>query len=207
MHLFDACAKMEIMKDCMRELVKKSRSYRRFDEQRRIEKETIIELVDIARFCPSARNRQPLRYMVSTDPEKTARIRDCLLFALDLPDWGGPVEGERPVAYITIVTSDKCTPFTGHDIGIAAQTLLLAAAERGFKGCMLGSINKKELGSVLSLPEQYEIQLVLAFGYPAEQVVLEEVGSDGSTNYWRDSIGVHHVPKRSLSDVLIRAGQ
>ena len=197
---------MKIMKDCIRDLVKKSRSYRRFDEQRRINRETLIELVDIARFCPSARNRQPLRYVVSTDQEKTARIRDCLLFALDLPGWGGPVEGERPVAYITMVTVDKCTPFTGHDIGIAAQTILLAAAERGFKGCMLGSIKKKELRSVLSLPVEYEIQLVMAFGYPVEQVVLEQVGNDGSTNYWRDSAGVHHVLKRLLSDVLIGAG-
>lgn len=195
------------MKHCIRDLVRKSRSYRRFDEHRRIAKETIIGLVDVARFCPSARNRQPLRHVVSTDPKQTAKIRSCLLFALDLPDWGGPVEGEQPVAYITIVTEDECTPFTGHDIGIAAQTLMLAAAERGFGGCMVGSIKKAELRSVLSLPERYEIQLVLAFGYPAEQVVLEKVGSDGNTKYWRDSTGVHHVPKRSLSDVLIRDRQ
>jgi nitroreductase len=194
------------MKECIRQLVKKSRSYRRFDETKTIGRETLIELVDIARFCPSARNLQPLRYVVSTDPEKTVRIRDCLMFALDLPDWGGPVKGERPVAYITIVTEDKCTPFTGHDIGIAAQTLLLAAAERGYNGCMFGSIKKKELKSVLSLSERYEIQLVLAFGYPAEQVVLDEVGKEGKTNYWRDSDGIHHVPKRTLDEVMIQTG-
>lgn len=191
------------MNDRIRQLVRESRSYRRFDEQRRLDRKTLIELVDIARFCPSARNHQPLRYVVSADLERTARIRDCLLFALDLPDWGGPVQGERPVGYITIVTLDKCTPYTGHDIGIAAQTILLAAAERGFNGCMFGSIKKKELASVLSLPGQYEIQLVIAFGYPAEKVVLEEVGNDGRTNYWRDSEGVHHVPKRALAEVLI----
>lgn len=193
------------MKECIRDLVKKSRSYRRFDEQRSISRDTLIDLVDIARFCPSARNYQPLRYVVSTDPEKTARIRDCLMFALDLPDWGGPVKGERPAGYITIVTSDKNTPYTGHDIGIAAQTMLLAAAERGFNGCMFGSIKKKELMSVLSLSENYEIQLVLAFGYPAEKVVLEEVNKDGKTSYWRDADGIHHVPKRSLAEVLIQA--
>jgi hypothetical protein len=131
------------MKECIRELVKKSRSYRRFDEQRSIGRDTLIELVDIARFCPSARNHQPLRYVVSTDPKKTARIRDCLLFALDLPDLGGPVKGERQVGYITILTSDKYTPYTGHDIGIAAQTLLLAATERGFNGCMFGQSKKR----------------------------------------------------------------
>ncbi len=76
---------MNLMNDCIRQLVRESRSYRRFDEQRRLDRETLIGLVDIARFCPSARNRQPLRYVVSTDPQITARIRDCLLFALDIP--------------------------------------------------------------------------------------------------------------------------
>ncbi|HTY51889.1 MAG TPA: nitroreductase family protein [Methanomicrobiales archaeon] len=192
------------MEQGIRDLVKKNRSYRRFHEQRPIARETIIGLVDIARFCPSSRNRQPLRYIVSTDPEETVKIRSCLLFALDLPDWGGPPEGERPVAYVTMVTEGACTPFTAYDAGIAAQTIMLAAAEQGIGGCMVGSIKKEELRSVLSIPDGYEIHLVLAFGYPAEQVVLETVGSDGNTKYWRDAGGTHHVPKRSLKEVLIR---
>lgn len=191
------------MKQCIRHLVEKSRSYRRFHESRRINEETIIGLVDIARFCPCSRNRQPLRYLISTDPKKTAKICSCLLFALDIPDWGGPKKGERPVAYITILTEDTCSPFTAYDIGIVAQTMMLAAAEQGFGGCMVASIKKEELRTVLSLPDQYEIHLVLAFGYPAEQVVLEKVGNDGNTKYWRDDMGIHHVPKRSLEDVLI----
>ncbi len=186
-----------------RELVEQNRSYRRFDEGRRIDRETIISLVDIARFCPSARNRQPLRFLVSTDPELTARIRPCLCFALDLPDWRGPKEGERPVAYITIATDGPCNQFIGYDIGIAAQTMMLAAAEAGFGGCMIGSIRKRELQTVLSLPDRYTIHLVLAFGYPAEQVVLDTVGNNNDTTYWRDENDTHHVPKRSLQDVLI----
>ncbi len=153
------------MKHRIRDLVKKSRSYRRFHEPRRISRETLTGLVDIARFCPSSRNRQPLRYIISTDPEHTVKIRSCLLFALDLPGWGGPVEGERPVAYITILAEGEGTAFTKYDAGIAAQTLMLAAAEEGFGGCMFGSIKKEELRSVLSLSDRYEIHLVLAFGY------------------------------------------
>ncbi|MBN1165830.1 MAG: nitroreductase family protein [Methanospirillaceae archaeon] len=185
------------------DLVQHSRSYRRFDEGRRIDRETIISLVDIARFCPSARNRQPLRYLVSTDPELTTRIRPCLCFALDLPEWGGPKAGERPVAYVTITTDGPCNQFIGYDIGIAAQTMMLAAAEAGFGGCMIGSIRKKELSSVLSLPKEYAIHLVLAFGYPAEEVILDTVGDDNQTTYWRDGNDAHHVPKRSLQNVLI----
>lgn len=187
----------------IRDLVKKSRSYRRFHEDQRITRETLAGLVDTARFCPCSRNRQPLRYIITTDPEKTADISACLSFALDLPDWGGPVVGERPAGYITIVTEGECTPFTAYDIGIAAQTIMLAAAEQGIGGCMFGSIRKPRLRSVLGFPERYEVHLVLAFGYQAEEVVLEPVGPDGNTTYWRDACGIHHVPKRSLEEVLI----
>lgn len=191
------------MKSSIRDLVIASRSYRRFHEGRRISRETIIGLVDIARFCPSARNRQPLKYVVSTDREETGIIRSCLLWALDLPEWGGPREGERPVAYVTMVAKRECSPDPGFDAGIAAQTMMLAAAERGFGGCIIGSIKRDELRSVLSLPSEYDILLVLAFGYPDEKVVLEDLSAGADTRYWRDEHGVHHVPKRSLQEILI----
>jgi nitroreductase len=193
------------MQDCIREYVHKSRSIRRFVENKRIARETILELIDIARFCPSARNRQPLRYIVSCDTEETGKIRDCLLWALDLPEWGGPCEGERPPAYITVITEKECVPDPKYDVGIAAQTIMLAAAERGLGGCMLGSIQRDQLSQVLVLPEKYEIQLVLAIGYPAETVVVEPLAKDNDIRYWRDEQGIHHVPKRSLEEILFPA--
>jgi len=185
------------------DIVKKSRSIRRFDESRRIPEDILVELVDIARFCPSARNRQPLRYVIASSPGDTARIRSCVLWALDLPKWDGPAIGERPTGYIIIVTEQDCIPNPCTDIGIAAQTMMLAAAERGFGGCMMGSILKKELREVLGIPGEYEIHLVLAFGYPAEKVIIDPIPEDGNTRYWRDSHDVHHVPKRSFGNVLI----
>lgn len=191
------------MRESIHNLVRKSRSIRRFRENRRIPDETLTELVDIARVCPSAGNRQPLRYIISSDPEETALIESSLLWAMDLPDWDGPVKGERPSAYITIVTERDCIPDPRFDVGIAVQTIMLAAAERGFGGCIVGSVQRDALSQVLSLPKQYEIQLVLAIGYPAESVLLEPLGNDGDTRYWRDADGVHHVPKRSLREILI----
>ena len=184
-------------------LIRRSRSYRRFIENQRISREEVVKFIDITRFCPSGRNRQPLRYIASVEPEMTGRISSCLLWALDLPEWGGPVEGERPVAYITILSGSECIPDPAIDVGISAQTIRLAAAEKGLGGCMFGSIKRDELRDLLSIPKEYEIQLVVALGYPAETVVLEDLGYDGNTNYWRDEKDVHHVPKRSLDEVLI----
>ncbi len=68
---------------------------------------------------------------------------------------------------------------------------------------MLGAINVKGLREALQIPEKYAVLLVIALGQPNEEVVLETVGKDNQTNYWRDGKGVHHVPKRPLEDIIV----
>jgi len=55
----------------------------------------------------------------------------------------------------------------------------------------------------LALPEHFQILLTIALGKPKETVVIESLGSDGDTRYWRDSNDVHHVPKRSLDELIV----
>ena len=117
--------------------------------------------------------------------------------------WSGPEEGERPSAYIVILGDTELRKGFGCDHGIAAQSIMLGATERGFGGCMIGSIDRPELRQVLDIPERYEILLVLALGKPAETVVLEDVGPDGDIKYYRDDEDVHHVPKRTLDELIL----
>jgi len=56
---------------------------------------------------------------------------------------------------------------------------------------------------VLDIPKQYEILLVLALGKPVEKVVLETI-SNNDVKYWRDDKSVHHVPKRTLDEIILR---
>jgi nitroreductase len=187
----------------IRELVLKNRSYRRFDEKAPISVETLKDLVDLARLSPSAANLQPLRYILSADPGKNAEIFPCLAWAGYLKDWPGPSEGERPTAYIVILGDTDVTRTFGCDHGIAAQSILLGAVERGLGGCMIGSIKRESLRKVLDIPEKYEILLVLALGKPGESVYLETIGPDGDIRYWRDEKGCHHVPKRPLTELIL----
>jgi hypothetical protein len=120
-----------------------------------------------------------------------------------LTDWGGPAEGERPAAYIVILNDTTIAKVPGVDYGIAAQSIMLGAAERGLGGCMIGSIEKDALRKVLDIPDQFEIVLVLALGKPAEKVVIEDVGPDGNIRYYRDDQDVHHVPKRTLEELIV----
>ena len=185
------------------DLVRKSRSYRRFYQDAAIELETLRGLVGLARLSPSAANLQPLRYLLSSEPRRNALIFPHLAWAAYLKDWPGPREGERPSAYIIILGDTEVSKSVDWDHGIAAQTILLGATEKGLGGCMIASIRKQSLRKDLNIPPRYEILLIVALGKPKETVVIETVGPGGDIKYWRDSEGIHHVPKRPLEEIIV----
>lgn len=187
----------------LRDLMQKNRSYRRFQQEVAVDLQTLRELVDLARLSASAGNMQPLRYILSCDPKKNALIFPNLAWARYIENWPGPVEGERPSAYI-IVLEDRQVDHPLHcDHGIAAQSILLGATERGLGGCIIGSINKLNLRNELNIPVRYDILLVIVLGKPKEKVEIEKLGTDGDVKYWRDSEGAHHVPKRALDEIIL----
>ncbi|MFZ7102656.1 MAG: nitroreductase family protein [Peptococcaceae bacterium] len=189
----------------LQDLVRKNRSYRRFYQDSTIKRETLEELVDLARLAPTAANKQPLKFFISADPETNAKIFPNTFWAGYLTDWPGPEEGERPAGYIIILEDKEIGMMKPRvDFGIAAQTILLGAVELGLGGCMLGMFKKQELCKLLNLDEEkYDILLIVALGKPKEQVVIDEIGPGGSIKYWRDDQKVHHVPKRALKDLSI----
>ena len=186
----------------IRDLVMQNRTYRRFYQEVAVEHEMLRELVDLARLSASAANLQPLKYILSCEPQKNALIFPHLGWAGYLKDWQGPCEGERPSAYIIILGDTQISQSFGCDHGIAAQSILLGAAEKGLGGCMIGTVQRQKLRKALDIPSRYEILLVLALGKPKEQVVIEAVDAAGDIKYWRDSQAVHHVPKRSLKEII-----
>ncbi|MGD9042288.1 MAG: nitroreductase family protein [Desulfobacterales bacterium] len=185
------------------ELVKANRSCRRFYEDHQIELKTLEELVDLARLSASGANLQPLKYIISCQPEVNAEIFSCLAWAGYLKDWPGPDPGERPSGYIVILGDTTIKEEFGVDHGIAGQSMLLGAREKGLGGCMIASINRKDLRPMLNIESHLKILLVLAIGKPKEEVVIEPVGPDGNIKYWRDAEAVHHLPKRALNDIIV----
>lgn len=190
----------------MQEIIAKTRTFRRFKESERIGTNTLEELIDLARMGGSARNCQPWQYMLVNTPEICSRIYPYLGWAGYLSDWKGPVEGERPSAYIICLLnrnwlkgSDEEAQF---DLGIATQNILLGAMEQRIGGCRIGAFNPK-LENEFELPSHLQISLVLALGKPKETVIVEACNDDEDIKYWRDDSGVHHVPKRNLESCLI----
>lgn len=189
---------MTILKD----LILRNRSYRRFYQSERISKTQLLDWVDLARNSASARNAQPLKYLLSTEETLNAEIFEHLAWAGYLTQWPGPEEGERPSAYIIMLYDTRISGNYLCDDGIATQSILLGATEAGFGGCIIYSVNRSQLRATLSLPDHFEIVQVLALGKPKETVVLEVI-KEGDVKYWRDENQVHHVPKRPLEEIIV----
>ena len=187
-----------------KDLVTQARSIRRFDGAKEITAEQLRELADYGRLSPSGANRQPLKYILVHSREMNEKIYENLAWAGYLKDWDGPVLEERPAGYILMLRDNSINKAMTMDEGIAAQSIFLGAAQMGLGGCFIGSFKKEPLKTLLGIGEDFDIALVIALGYPKEEVVLEEIDDNGDVKYWRDENKVHHVPKRTLEQVIVK---
>ena len=189
----------------LKDLILASRSYRSFDSSVQIDEETLFDLIDHARLCPSSINMQMLKFR----PVYTATECDTVLkntkWAAKLQNVTLPPPNHAPTAYIVIcadssviATADKFQK----DVGICAQTIMLAATEKGLGGCMIGSFSAKKLAEDLALPSTVTPQLVLALGKPAEKVEIVDAAPDGTVTYYREN-GIHYVQNRALKDLIL----
>ena len=182
------------------EIVRKSRSYRRFDTSVKISRAELLSMVEAARLSPCAGNHQALRFAIINDEKTANAVFNTLAFAAYLKDWNGPAESERPVAYIVVMLDSDLTANRAIDAGIAAQSMLLRASELGYGGCMFRSFDRERLDKLLDRAP-YRAELVIALGKPSENV--EIVDFCGDIKYYRDENDTHCVPKLSLDELII----
>ena len=183
----------------IRDLVIDSRSYRSFDESRRIGRADLVDLVDTVRLCPSAVNLQPLKYRLVYEPDEVEEVLSHTHVKL-------PPDGHHPTAFLAICCDTSITKDPDGarvDCGIAAQTILLMATEQGMGGCMIGAFDKEAVAVSLRLPKKLEPMLLIALGIPDETVMICDLPKDGNTAYFRDKANLHFVPKRSLEEVIV----
>lgn len=189
------------------DLVKNSRSYRGYDHSRKVTKEELMQMVEHARLCPSTINEQPLRYYIAWEEEEVAKIQDLTIWARALMDQMTlPHEGKEPTGYIIILQDKRISDQMGkfhRDVGIVAQTMLLAATEMGLGGCMIGSFSPAKVKETLDLPDYLVPMLLVAIGKPDENIIIEEIEEGDSVKYYRNEEDNHYVPKRKLDDIVL----
>ena len=189
----------------IKDLAKKNRSYRRFYEDKKITKEQLLDIVDCARFVACGGNKQLLRFIPVCDEENNEKLFKSLRWAGYLSDWDGPKKGERPTAYVIILTDAESANSTAWDEGIAVQTMLLAAVEQGFGGCILANIDRTAIVSDFNISGEHAVKLVVALGVPKEEVVIDDIHIGDDIKYYRDVNATHHVPKIKTEELIVNA--
>ncbi len=184
-------------------LVEEARSCRRFVEDKPLSVDDLDYLLDCARLAPCGRNAQELRFITVNQSETLDSLFGLTRWAGALKDWKGPQKGERPTAFIAVLMPERGGDILCFDVGIACQTIQLSATSRGWGACMIYSFERGAAHSLLKVDINYKIALLVGLGVALEKRVAEPMPEDGSFNYWRDANQVHHVPKRSLKELVI----
>jgi nitroreductase len=186
------------------ELILKCRSFRRFYQEIAIPESDLLEMVNNARLSASGRNMQSMKYIIVHTKQMCNELFPLLSWAGYIPNQGGtPKDGERPSAYLVMLNDNNLSSNYFWDHGIAAQNILLTAVEKGWGGVIIGAVNREKLRELWKIPAHLDVLQVIALGKPKETVVIEPMTSDGSVKYWRDENGIHHVPKRTLEDIIV----
>ncbi len=185
------------------QLILKRRTIRRF-QSKAVPFSVLKKSVNAARLSPSARNAQPLDFVIVNEKTQLQRMNEAVYFGGAVKQ-KGRVKGEEAKAFIAIIANKEKSDqkYIGMDVGIAAEAIVLTAAEQGIGSCIMGSIQRERIKGILGIANEFEVPLVIALGYPKEKPVAEKA-ENGKTDYWLDEKQRLHVPKRALEEVLHR---
>lgn len=182
--------------------IMKRRTIRRF-QLKPVPFSVLKKCVNAARLSPTARNAQPLEFVAVNDKAQVQRMNEAVNFGGVVKE-KGRVKGEEPKAFIVIIADKKKSDekYIGMDVGIAAEAIVLTALEKGIASCMMGAIEREKIKGILGIPNEFEVPLAIALGYPKEKSVAEDEAK--GVPYGADEKGIMHVPKRALEEVLHR---
>ncbi|MGA2087109.1 MAG: nitroreductase family protein [Terracidiphilus sp.] len=156
------------------ELMQARRSVRKY-QQKMVEPEKLLALIEAVRMAPSASNAQPWKLILVDDPVIKNQVA-MATFSKTVPF--NRFAAEAPVIAVLAVEKHsmltqvagwlKDRPFYLIDIGIAAAHFCLQATELGLGTCMLGWFDESQIKKILNIPRATRIGLVITLGYAAE---------------------------------------
>ncbi len=122
--------------------------------------DVLLRLIDIARWAPSSKNRQPWEFIVTKDEEKISRIAK-----IKGEDW----IANAPAVILAISDPKKSPIYHMSDTAMAVHNISLAALDYGLGTCWIGIYENREVKKMFNIPEDKVLIGALAVGYPDEK--------------------------------------
>ena len=139
------------------EVIKARRSIRRY-EPKPIPREDLEKIFEAARLAPSAKNLQPWRFVVITDPEKKKELAKAC--------WNQMFVADAAVIVVALSDPNLSPRWHDKDTMIAIEHMVLVAADLGYGTCWIGAFDNQRLKRLLRIPEQVQVVAVIPMGYP-----------------------------------------
>ncbi len=186
--------------DELKALIQEARTTRRFEKNKKVSLEDLKEIIDLARITSSAKNMQPIKYILVTQEDAVQKLAQTAAWAAHLKEWNQG-EDERPSAFIIMLNDQMIDGFPMFDAGASFTALSLAAKSKGLATCPMASIDKKLCKELFVIPDSYDVMIGIAVGVGLEDVKIVDT-DELDTNYYRDENQTHYVPKRSLKQII-----
>ena len=157
------------------QVLKGRRSVRNYQNQA-VPEEVLNLILEAVQWSPSWANTQCWEVVVVKDPEIKRRLQETL-------SQGNPATRAMVEAPVVLVLCGKqgvsgfykgqATTKLGdwfmYDLGLATQSLCLAAWNLGLGTVVVGLFDHNLAAAVLGVPEGYELVAMLPLGYPTKQ--------------------------------------
>jgi len=156
------------------EAMKQRRSIRAYSDEK-VSEQDVEQLIDAARWAPSAGNTQPLELVVVKDMEMKRKLSDAALNQTFIQ--------KAPV--VIVICADVTRSSRGYgsrgeqlysiqDTAAATQNILLAAQELGLATCWVGAFREKEVAKAVNAPKNMKPVAIVPLGHPAERAVAPQ---------------------------------
>jgi nitroreductase len=164
------------------EIIKKRKSIRAYQDKP-LPKDVISDILEAARYAPTAHNRQELEYKVITSKSLMSKLSEGIAAGLrrdGMPLKGPPLQSPpgikhdffRGAPLVIIITAPKDNVFAFTDSALAVQNILLYATSIGLGSCFIGMTifleKDKNMRDTLHIADNMSIVAAVVCGYPAE---------------------------------------
>lgn len=175
------------------ELIRKRRSVRFFQQNDVISDHSLSLILEAARHAPSARNLQPLEFIILKDEKQKEKIaKACRQDQPKLTPLSLLVVGNLEIAGKVgeISSHDTTTREKGEkmfiymDAAAAIQNMLLAATSLGIDSLWISSFDETEITKAAKIPKSHIPLAVISFGHRARQPFAPpKLGVESRTHY------------------------
>jgi nitroreductase len=144
------------------EAIQERRSIRSY-EDKPVEREKMEKILEAGRLAPSAKNVEPWHFIAVTNAAKRK--------VLSGGTWAKFLS-QSPLVIVACGDKKASPNWYAIDVALAVENMVLTAVSMGLGTCCVGSFNEKDVKSALKIPENFEVLIMLAVGYPGNKVDL-----------------------------------